>query len=410
MKRIVSLLLAALTLSAAGCSKAPEALDMPSKTQSQVEQALPESGKRLDEIALPEAQTRQDQPVVTDQAEPEPDQTGAAAAEQAELPAEDPITMEGKDMQITFDRLPGTLEEFSALCNDLTKPENTCALFLLALNLYTKDKAAGEKAIDMLRGPRPMTGIDSQFIRDRLRDKKYLPLAYFDGATPENGYGPTQPYVLNFYPDQRPQDCEELGMRRVVLLALCALLLCGCARNNDLADAIASSISVSTPRPTIRPLGKPTTEPKPATEPEAESESEPEAYTEEGALYLVSLYGEDEDAFELKLRPVFSLSDEDIEESMELYGLTYDDFFASEGIVVCPNEEVFHTATVLKDSNAVFALLDWESDEPWNEHILLTAEKFLAYMRMMEEDGNSLLASVTTLSGIVTGLEQLYVP
>ena len=194
MKRIVSLLLAALTLSAAGCSKAPEALDMPSKIQSPVEQALPESGKRLDEIALPEAQTRQDQPVVTDQAEPEPDQTGAAAAEQAEPPAEDPITMEGKDMQITFDRLPDTLEEFSALCNDLTKPENTCALFLLALNLYTKDKAAGEKAIDMLRGPRPMTGIDSQFIR-------------------ENGYGPTQPYVLNFYPDQRPQDCEEGYMR-----------------------------------------------------------------------------------------------------------------------------------------------------------------------------------------------------
>ena len=160
----------------------------------------------------------------------------------------------------------------------------------------------------------------------------------------------------------------------------------------------------------MRPLGKPTAEPKPATEPESESEPEPEAYTEEGALYLVSLYGEDEDAFELKLRPVFSLSDEDIEESMELCGLTYDDFFASEGIVVCPNEEVFHTATVLKDSNAVFALLDWESDEPWNEHILLTAEKFLAYMRMMEEDGNSLLASVTTLSGMVTGLEQLYVP
>ncbi len=199
-------------------------------------------------------------------------------------------------------------------------------------------------------------------------------------------------------------------MRRVVLLALCALLLCGCARNNDLADAITSSISVSTPRPTIRPLGKPTAEPKPATEPESEPEPEPEAYTEEGALYLVSLYGEDEDAFELKLRPVFSLSDEDIEESMELYGITYDDFFASEGIVVCPNEEVFHTATVLKDSNAVFALVDWESDEPWNEHILLTAEKFLAYMRMMEEDGNSLLASVTTLSGMVTGLEQLYVP
>ena len=199
-------------------------------------------------------------------------------------------------------------------------------------------------------------------------------------------------------------------MRRVVLLALCALLLCGCARDNDLADAITSSISVSTPRPTIRPLGKPTAEPKPATEPESESEPEPEAYTEEGALYLVSLYGEDEDAFELKLRPVFSLSDEDIEERMELYGLTYDDFFASEGIVVCPDEEVFHTATVLKDSDVIFTLLNWDSDEPWEDTIPQTAEKYLAYMRMMAEDGNSMLAEVSTFSGMVTGLEEVYVP
>lgn len=197
-------------------------------------------------------------------------------------------------------------------------------------------------------------------------------------------------------------------MRRVVLLALCALLLCGCARDDELADALVNSIDVSTPAPTRRPIEMPKAEATPAQEPE--QTAAPDTDGEGGVLYLVSLYGESEDAFELKLRPVISLCDEDIEERMELYGLTYDDFFASEGIVVCPNEEVFHTATVLKDSNAVFALLDWESDEPWNEHILLTAEKFLAYMRMMEEDGNSLLASVTTLSGMVTGLEQLYVP
>ena len=197
-------------------------------------------------------------------------------------------------------------------------------------------------------------------------------------------------------------------MRRIVLLALCALLLCGCARDDELADALASSISVSTPAPARRPIEMPKAEATPAQEPE--QTAAPDTDDEGGALYLVSLYGEDEDAFELKLRPVFSLSDEDIEERMELYGLTYDDFFASEGIVVCPDEEVFHTATVLKDSDVIFTLLNWDSDEPWNEHILLTAEKFLAYMRMMEEDGNSLLASVTTLSGMVTGLEQLYVP
>ena len=199
-------------------------------------------------------------------------------------------------------------------------------------------------------------------------------------------------------------------MRRIVLLALCALLLCGCARDDELADALVNSIAVSAPEPTRRPLGKPTAEPKPATEPESESEPEPEAYTEEGALYLVSLYGESEDAFELKLRPMISLCDEDLEESMARYGLTYDDFYGNEGMLVCPDQEVFHTATVLKDSDVIFTLLNWDSDEPWEDTIPLTAEKYLAYMRMMAEDGNSMLAEVSTFSGMVTGLEEVYVP
>ena len=53
-----------------------------------------------------------------------------------------------------------------------------------------------------------MNGYDSQFIRDRLRDKSYLPLAYFEGATPDNSYTPTEPYIVNVYSDPRPQDCE----------------------------------------------------------------------------------------------------------------------------------------------------------------------------------------------------------
>ena len=71
-------------------------------------------------------------------------------------------------------------------------------------------------AMDLLRGPRPMTPYDSQFLRDRLRGKEYLPLAYFDGATPQNGYRPTAPYTLTVLPDQRPQDVEE-GYLRVFL-------------------------------------------------------------------------------------------------------------------------------------------------------------------------------------------------
>ena len=120
-------------------------------------------------------------------------------------------------MLVTFSSVPATFAEFSALPQtDLSKPENTCAMFLLALNLYTKDKDAGVEAVNLLRGPRPLSNYDIQFLRDRLRDKAYLPLAYFDGATPENTYTPSQPLTLQVLTDPRPQDVED-GYLRVFL-------------------------------------------------------------------------------------------------------------------------------------------------------------------------------------------------
>ena len=110
-------------------------------------------------------------------------------------------------MQVKLNTLPATLAEFQALPR--STPEEVCAGFLCALNLYTKSPNDGVAAMDLLRGPRPMTPYDSQFLRDRLRGKEYLPLAYFDGATPQNGYRPTAPYTLTVLPDQRPQDVEE---------------------------------------------------------------------------------------------------------------------------------------------------------------------------------------------------------
>ena len=70
--------------------------------------------------------------------------------------------------------------------------------------------------MNLSRGPRPMTPYDAQFLRDRLRGKAYLPLAYFEGATPGNGYQPRVPYTLNVLSDPRPQDIE-LGYMRVFL-------------------------------------------------------------------------------------------------------------------------------------------------------------------------------------------------
>ena len=117
-------------------------------------------------------------------------------------------------MKITVSSVPTTSEEFSALPqNDLSKPENTCTMFLLALALYLKDSDAGVAALNTLRGPRPLSNYDIQFLRDRLRGKSYLPLAYFDGATPANNYVPSNPLTLEVIADSRPQDVEEGYLR-----------------------------------------------------------------------------------------------------------------------------------------------------------------------------------------------------
>ena len=74
-------------------------------------------------------------------------------------------------MQVKLNTLPATLAEFQALPR--STPEEVCAGFLCALNLYTKSPNDGVAAMDLLRGLRPMTPYDSQFLRDRLRGKEW---------------------------------------------------------------------------------------------------------------------------------------------------------------------------------------------------------------------------------------------
>ena len=108
-------------------------------------------------------------------------------------------------MIVSLNHLPTTFQEFSSMA-DLSSPEKTSALFLCALELYLINQEDGIKAIDLLRGPRPMNGYDKQFIRDRLRGKEYLPKAYFAGAAPQNRYTPNVPYVIDPLPDRQPQE------------------------------------------------------------------------------------------------------------------------------------------------------------------------------------------------------------
>ena len=70
---------------------------------------------------------------------------------------------------ITMDRLPKTLGERKAMPQaTLKNPEEVAALTVAVLALYPENPAETEKMLDFLRGPRPLNGMDKQFIKDRL--------------------------------------------------------------------------------------------------------------------------------------------------------------------------------------------------------------------------------------------------
>lgn len=117
--------------------------------------------------------------------------------------------------QITWNELPKNLEEMKALPQaDLKSPEGTAALAVAALDVYPKDHEECFRMLDFLRGPRPLSNFEKQFIRDRFMDNgDYLVKSYFKGATPANNYTPSVPYVVEFTDNSAPM--AEDGYKRL---------------------------------------------------------------------------------------------------------------------------------------------------------------------------------------------------
>ncbi len=98
---------------------------------------------------------------------------------------------------VSFFSVPSSLEAFKALPQaSMTTPFDTAALTVLALCLYPDQRELSLAALDFLRGPNPLSGVDKQFIADRFMDKDYVPRSYFNGAVPQNDYTPSQPYTV----------------------------------------------------------------------------------------------------------------------------------------------------------------------------------------------------------------------
>ena len=99
-----------------------------------------------------------------------------------------------------FSVLPVTLAELTASpYNDLRTPMNTAVLFVVALNVYNRDRDESIAMINYLRGPNPLNSDDISFLDGHMAQNNkdgYLSRSYLSGAVPQNGYTPSQPYTI----------------------------------------------------------------------------------------------------------------------------------------------------------------------------------------------------------------------
>ena len=100
----------------------------------------------------------------------------------------------------SFSAIPMNLSELQALPEaKLDTPFKTAALTLLALCRYKESIDDALEILDFLKGPEQVSPYEKQFYKERLYEKEYIPFSYFNGATPANGYTPSEPMTIEVY-------------------------------------------------------------------------------------------------------------------------------------------------------------------------------------------------------------------
>lgn len=102
------------------------------------------------------------------------------------------VVQQMESRKITFTSLPMSAAEVAPSQD----AQQVAAYAVAALARYETSPSDAIAMLDALRGPRPLNGMDKQFLQDRFRGKSYLMRSYFKGATPENNYTPAKPYTV----------------------------------------------------------------------------------------------------------------------------------------------------------------------------------------------------------------------
>ncbi len=94
---------------------------------------------------------------------------------------------------------------------DMKDPHKVVALTIASLCMYSVNKDECIDMLNFLKGPRPLSNYEIGFMRDRLVGKEYVPVSYFEGATPENNYEPKTPLTVNVYETSHTKDLFSEG-------------------------------------------------------------------------------------------------------------------------------------------------------------------------------------------------------
>ncbi len=111
--------------------------------------------------------------------------------------------VKGETAEVTFDRIPRTLEEFEDAQRILGKePYGAIALELMAMEMFRRDRKVGEKCLHLANTRTNFISIYSR-LKELFREgdgyaRPYQVASFLKGASYENGYNPTEPYTVKF--------------------------------------------------------------------------------------------------------------------------------------------------------------------------------------------------------------------
>lgn len=118
---------------------------------------------------------------------------------------------------VSFSNIPSGYAEFEAVYSALLgkSVEGTAAMIPMAMEIYARNNATGERCIQLLCTPENATtmirSLQSKFQATSANDndpyiQRYLPAALLKGATAANAYTPASPYTVEITPSvNKPQ-------------------------------------------------------------------------------------------------------------------------------------------------------------------------------------------------------------